>query len=194
MLCPFCGIQTEIQFAKIEYREPSGKLLTIPAIWKKNEHDNWWIGVCNRCESPVLVLNQCERIYPNSLPTITDSRIPDPMREDLIEAKTCYNASAFRGCAVLARRALQSTCIEKGIKNGDLVHQLNKLKEIGVITNNILEWATVVRWIANDAAHPNKNQVTKDDAEDILNLCEQFLHVIYVAPAIANEQKLKKGK
>ena len=50
-----------------------------------------------------------------------------------------------------------------------------------------------MRWIGNDAAHPAA-EVTKDDAEDILKLAEQFLHVIYVAPAIAKELADKKGK
>jgi len=43
------------------------------------------------------------------------------------------------------------------------------------------EWATVVRWVGNDAAHPNKDAVSKEDAEDCLRLAEQFLHVIFVS-------------
>ena len=51
-----------------------------------------------------------------------------------------------------------------------------------------------MRWVGNDAAHPDKQAVTKEDAEDILHLAEQFLNVIYVAPAIAKEQRTKRGK
>ena len=51
-----------------------------------------------------------------------------------------------------------------------------------------------MRWVGNDAAHPDKQAVTKEDAEDILHLAEQFLNVIYVAPAIAKEQLTKRGK
>jgi len=52
----------------------------------------------------------------------------------------------------------------------------------------------VVRWVGNDSAHPDKQIVTEKDAQDILKLTEQFLHVIYVAPAIAKEQRIKRGK
>jgi hypothetical protein len=63
-----------------------------------------------------------------------------------------------------------------------------------VITNDLKEWADVVRWVGNDAAHPDKQPVNEEDAQDMLNLAEQFLHVIYVAPAIAKEQRTKRGK
>ncbi len=56
------------------------------------------------------------------------------------------------------------------------------------------EWVHVVRWVGNDAAHPGEHEVTKEDAEDILKLAKQFMHVIYVAPAIAREQRKKRGK
>lgn len=52
----------------------------------------------------------------------------------------------------------------------------------------------VVRWIGNDAAHPNKDKVEREDAEDILSLAEQFLQVLYVAPAIAQTRRAIRKK
>lgn len=194
MYCPHCQKHTSLQMAKTRFQGQYGGWDETFAIWEKDTKTKWWIGICNSCLNPVLVLNKCNVIYPNGLPSPTDLNIPNPMKEDLIEAKTCYGVSAYRGCAVLARRAIQSTCIEKGAKKGDLIKQLDELKINGTITKDLHEWATVVRWVGNDAAHPNKDIVTKEDADDILKLAEQFLHVIYVAPAIAREQKLKKGR
>jgi hypothetical protein len=94
----------------------------------------------------------------------------------------------------MARRSMQSACIDKGAKKKNLVDQVDELKNNGVITNDLKEWADVVRWVGNDAAHPNKDIVEKDDAKDILELAEQFLHVIYVAPAIAKERRTKRNK
>jgi len=95
----------------------------------------------------------------------------------------------------MARRAIQSACIDKGAdKSEKLVKQIEELADKGVITNDLKEWADVVRWVGNDAAHPKKDKVTKEDAEDILKLAEQFMHVIYVAPAIAKERRRKRGK
>lgn len=194
MYCPYCQKHTSIRMANAKYKGPHGGWNDTPAIWQKDDITWWWIGICNSCLDPVLVLRQGDTIYPHELPSPTDNNIPDTMRADLIEAKTCYCVSAYRGCAVLARRALQSTCLDKGAKKGDLISQLNDLKANGTITQELLEWATVVRWVGNDAAHPNSDPVTKEDSEDILKLTEQFLHVIYVTPAIAKGQRLKRGK
>jgi hypothetical protein len=80
---------------------------------------------------------------------------------------------------------MQSICIDQGATKDKLVEQLHELAANGVITKDLKEWADVVHWVGNDAAHPDKQPVTPRDAEDILHLAEQFLHVIYVATAIA---------
>ena len=48
--------------------------------------------------------------------------------------------------------------------------------------------------VGNDAAHPNSDDVTAEDAEDILELAEQFCSVVYVTPAISNQLRTKRGK
>lgn len=82
----------------------------------------------------------------------------------------------------------------KGAKAGDLVAQIKELTSLAIITKDVEEWATVVRWVGNDAAHPGKDPVTKEDAEDALKLAEQFLHVIFVTPAIAKARRAARGK
>ena len=164
------------------------------AFWKKDENKTWWIGVCNSCREPVLILNDGLSIYPNPLPSPTDIRIPEHVRQDLDEAKMCISVNAYRASAVMSRRSMQSTCIDKGAKKDKLVDQIAELLATGVITNDLKGWADVVRWVGNDAAHPDKMVVSKEDADDILQLAEQFLHVIYVAPAIAIERRKKRGK
>lgn len=191
--CPHCRRHTALQFAPVEYRTDYGTY-EFPAIWKTDYENIWWIGVCNYCQKPVLVKNKGEIIYPNPLPSPTDERIPENIRLDLDEAKQCNSIHAFRACAVMARRAIQSTAIAKGATKEDLVSQINELESNGVITNDLKEWATVVRWVGNDAAHPNKDIVSQEDAEDILNLVEQFLNVIFVTPALAQEKRKKRGK
>ena len=134
------------------------------------------------------------KMYPTPLPSETDERIPDGIRIDLIESKLCFSAHAYRGSTVLACRAIQSTRLDKGATTKDLMKQIDELFGKGIITADLKEWAHVIRWVGNDAAHPNKDVVTVDDATDILELCEQFLHTIYVAPAIAKERRELRGR
>ena len=198
--CPFCHKFTSLTPAT-GYTASKDRGQIVIAVWEKNSNDRWWIGICNSCHNAVLVHeyeyygNNKRDIYPQPLPSPTDERIPEHIRKDIDEAKLSFTVNAFRACAVMARRAIQNACIDKGAdKNKRLEKQIEELADKGVITNDLKEWANVVRWVGNDAAHPDKNEVTKEDAEDILQLAEQFMHVIYVAPAIAKEQRKRRGK
>lgn len=93
----------------------------------------------------------------------------------------------------MSRRALQSCCIDNGTDKGkDLLGQISELFTMGIITKDMKEWATTIRWIGNDAAHINDNKVNREDAEEILNLADELFKIIYVAPAIAKERQAKR--
>jgi len=154
----------------------------------------WWIGICNGCNHPVLVHDEGDTIYPHPLPSPSDRNIPEDIRTDLGEAKMCFAVNCFRACSVMARRCIQRACISKGAKGNNLADQIKDLTSSGQITKDLEEWVTVVRFIGNDGAHPNADNVTADEAEDCLKLAEQFLHVLFVAPAIAQARRAKKGK
>ena len=192
--CPYCHKYTALSVAPAKYNDRLGKSGYTPALWNDERDNEWWIGICNSCHSPMLVRGKGYDIFPNPLPTPTDKAIPQDLAEDLDEAKMCFSVGCYRACAAMARRCIQNACLEKGAKERDLVKQIKELTQLGTITKDIEEWATVVRWVGNDAAHPGKDPVTKEDAEDCLKLAEQFLYVIYVTPSIAKARKAARGK
>ncbi|MCX5676199.1 MAG: DUF4145 domain-containing protein [Planctomycetota bacterium] len=194
IFCPHCHKHTQLSVARAEYKAENTGTGKTPAIWKTKEGNEWWIGICNGCQLPSLVLNLGDCIYPQPLPSATDSNVPKDLASDLDEAKMCFAVKCFRACAAMARRCIQNACMAKGSKSNDLVAQIRELTEAGIITKDIGEWATVVRWVGNDAAHPGKDPVKKEDAEDCPSLAEQFLHVIFVTPAIAKARRTARGK
>ena len=153
----------------------------------------WWIGVCNYCQEPMLVLGNGETIWPTPIPEPTDQRVPEAIRNDLDEAKTCLQVRAYRAASVMARRVIQHVAIDKGCTGPNLVSQIEQLSKKGTITADVKEWADVVRWVGNDAAHPNANAVEEEEARDIIDLAQQFLQIVYVAPAIAESRRTKRG-
>lgn len=191
--CPHCHRHTGLNYAPAAYDTGYNKKYT-PAVWSKSESESWWIGICNYCTEPVLCLNGGRTIYPSELPQPTDDRVPEPMKTDFDEAKSCYHQHLYRACSVMARRCMQSACLDKGVASGNLVGQIEQLRERGLITEEIKEWADVVRWVGNDAAHPESPPVEEEDAKDILELTEQFLRVLYVAPSIARERRERRGR
>lgn len=192
--CPHCRRHTALSMAPAPYESDYGRTYHTRALWETEQGDKWWIGVCNACQRPCLVLNDGQVVYPTPMPAPTDPLVPPDLARDMDEAKTCFAAGCFRACAAMARRITQLACIQKGAQKQNLVDQITELAQAGVITTDIAEWATVVRWIGNDAAHPTNSDVTKEDAEDCIKLAEQFLHVIFVTPAIAKKRREAKGK
>jgi hypothetical protein len=191
--CPHCRKHTALTPAPVKYKHGYDEYTT-RAFWQKSDRLLWWLGVCNACEEPVLVLNDGVHVFPTPLPAPTDKAIPTLIRADLDEAKQCFALGAFRACAVMARRAMQSAAMDKGASSDKLVKQIDELAVSGKITADLKEWAHAVRWAGNDAAHPGGVAVERDDAEDVLHLAEQFLHVLYVAPSRAAGLKKRLGK
>lgn len=194
LFCPNCHKHTALSIAPVEYNDEFGELCRTEAIWEAGSGRRWWIGICNGCHEPSLVLNKGEIVFPQPLPSPTDPRIPKEIALDLDEAKMCFSVKCYRACAVMARRSMESACVAKNATADRLVDKIAALAKDGVITKEIADWATVVRWVGNDAAHPELKEVTKQDAEACLQLTEQFLHVIFVTTAIANATREARGK
>jgi len=191
--CPHCHRHTSIAPAPVEVTRGL-ETFRVGAMWEQARGSMWWIGVCNYCNQPVLARNKATTVYPHPLPEPTDTHVPEAIRADLDEAKQCFAVSCWRAAAVMARRAMQSATIEKGAVKDGLADQIAELAAQGKITVDLKDWADAVRWVGNDAAHPGEQPVTEEDAQEVLKLAEQFLHVLYVAPAIAKKLRTKKGK
>lgn len=194
--CPFCKRHTALSVARIEVKDHYNRVENIVgAVYEQERGSSWWMGVCNNCHEVVLVHNNGDTVYPTPLPSPTDERVPEKIRRDLDEAKLCYSVEALRGCVTMARRAIQSACLDKEAdEKKTLEKQIEELAANGLITKDLKEWAHVVRWVGNDGAHPGGEEVEQEDAEDTLKLAEEFLYALYVTPAIAKERRQKRGK
>jgi hypothetical protein len=209
--CPYChkevvflgikfGIATDLE--KKHFETYSYTSIEDYSLFK-NENGAWMMGECPLCKNCVLIhvyefesgkIHRHE-IFPYPLPSTTDERIPEKIRKDLDEAKICLSVGAYRACAAMCRRAIQTACIDKGVdKNTKLDEQINELAKKGEITEHIKNWAHSIRWVGNDAVHPESPEVTESDAKDILNLTEQIMTILYIMPAISNEKNRTHGK
>ena len=186
--CPKCKCHTNLIY-RAGYEKPIDR----------NKSIYFSVEECNNCEQHFLTIRMNSkygglvRKYPNSLPKSINESIPQEIKTDFEEALLCYSVNAYRGAAALARRTVQLICLDKRAdKNKKLYQQIDELFKNGVITKDIQEWAHEVRFLGNDAAHPSKDTVSKDDAKDILDLLESLCEFLYVAPAKAAEQKKKR--
>jgi hypothetical protein len=198
--CPWCHKHVALVWIALKYlgiHEGYATEKIDEPILYYTEKGRWSIGMCPSCRNCTLIKLEDKKlgVFPYPLPSPTDERIPEKIRKDLDEAKICLSVNAFRACAGMCRRALQQACILKGISpKKRLEEQIDELAGRGIITNDLKELAHGVRWVGNDALHPKNPEVTEEDAKEILNLTEQFMEVIFVAPQKVKEIKEKYRK
>ena len=199
--CPYCNKLVHFSWCHIsndyEYHDISRYL---DNYYIENKVGIWAMAECPSCDNIVLIKMKIDsssynnnaldlvEIIPAPLPNPTDDRVKREIKIDIDEAKICFSVKAYRACAIMCRRALQTICIDNGANpNKNLDYQIEELFENGTITKKIADWATSVRWVGNDAAHPKNEEVTTDDADRILKLTEQIADNLYVTDALSKE-------
>lgn len=198
-ICPFCKVH--VSFSWTEPSERGGKQNYYLHSYYSNMLGIWAIAVCPSCHNCVLLKGEpngqsfnVKNIYPASQPSPTDERMPADIRRDIEESKLALSVGAFNASAAMSRRALQRACKTKGSKKSDLIDQINELADNKIITTDIKELAHTVRLVGNDGAHPNEVNVDASDAKEILELAEQFMEIIFIAPAKVREIKEKRER
>lgn len=147
---------------------------------------------CPQCTYPILIQQGYdynysneeidwgipEKLYPSNLFHINPI-IPDELKKGLTECIKCYKANAFTATAMMCRRTLEGFCLVKGIKERNLAIAIKKLKDQGIINEQLYEWANELRLAGNKAAHAINNEFEAIDAKDILDFTIAILDFTY---------------
>lgn len=198
-ICPYCKVH--VNFSWTGATSGGGSLTNYLEAHFRNEKGVWVIGVCTSCKNCVLINGSQEdrhlishKIYPYPLPSPVNEKIPSLIKKELEEAKLCFSVGAFNASAVMSRRSLQRACKEKGATKKELYDQIAELADKKTITEDMKDLAHTVRLVGNDGAHPNDIDVSDQEAKEILELAEQFMGVVFVAPARVREIQERRQK
>lgn len=134
--------------------------------------------------------------YPKVIPKLDES-IPDKINQDMKEAYVCYDNNCFKASVAMARRALQNAVRDKGAKGEDLYNEIENLASKHIITPELKDWAHEIRSLGNIGAHPEEDgldEVSKEDAKDIINFASEFLKYSYVMPSEVAKRRAKREK
>jgi hypothetical protein len=127
--------------------------------------------------------------------------VPDPYRQDFVEACEVLSLSP-KASAALSRRNLQAIIRDKaGVKEKDLNFEIQAVIDSGKVPTHISEGLHAVRQIGNFAAHPIKStstgeivDVEEGEAEWNLDVLESLFDFYFVQPAIAAKRKADLNK
>lgn len=91
----------------------------------------------------------------------------------------------------MCRKCLEITCKSFGIGERNIYGSLQKLHKEGHIDSRLLGLAHEIRLIGNEAAHGSDDNITKEDARDVLDFTEAILIYLY---SLGKKLKLLKGR
>ncbi|MFB6855879.1 DUF4145 domain-containing protein [Streptomyces sp. NPDC056341] len=127
-----------------------------------------------------------ECVWPTP-PRALAETIPEVLRREHFEARTCFKSKAYTATVVMVRRTLEGVCTQHRINKKPLHRAFEEMKSVGLIEGRLLEWAQELRVLGNEGAHFTGKPVTRQDASDAIALAEALLDYLYVF----NEQFLK---
>ena len=151
----------------------------------ENPHD--WIDStqytlckCPQCSSPILASQEYDftgnemewglpnKIYPSNQFHINPV-IPEKLRKALVECIQCYKSNSYTATVIMCRRAIEGFCSIKGVEEKTLDKSIKKLKDDGVINEQLYEWANQLRLVGNEAAHNIDSEFSNLDSKDMLD-------------------------
>jgi hypothetical protein len=208
MKCPHCAVGIhEALDEKHVFGTSSGRFT-----------DDWYVlhQLCSECLEPIIFL-ECRKLF-NPSGAIADScrflvfpraalqrpvpaQVPDPYRQDFVEACEVLSLSP-KASAALSRRNLQAIIRDiAGVKGKDLNVEIQLVNDSGKVPTHISEGLHAVRQIGNFAAHPIKStstgeivDVEEGEAEWNLDVLESLFDFYFVQPVIAAKRKAELNK
>jgi hypothetical protein len=116
--------------------------------------------------------------------------VPEHIAPAASEAHACQSIGAHRAAVMVARAVIEATAKNKGVINGMLFNKIEKMHELGLISELVRDQAHEVRYLGNDMAHGDfVDPVSAEEADEVLELMAEVLHAVFVVPAQLKRRK-----
>jgi DNA polymerase III gamma/tau subunit len=96
---------------------------------------------------------------------------------------------------IFSRKSLEAICVNQKATGRDLKDRIDNLAQKGAIPELLKEAAHSVRLLGNEGAHELEAEVSTDDAETLLALCDAIIGYVYEAPQLVQriQERLAKS-
>ena len=137
-------------------------------------------------DSEYDVWSDVVRVYPRPPKAFTSDRIPQTVKESLLEGDKSIQAGASMAACVMFGRALEAVCRDILLDPKDatpkrvmLGQGIKELKAKNVIDQRLFDWSQQLQAFRNIAAHPEGTPISREDAEDLQAFVHAIIEYIY---------------
>jgi hypothetical protein len=143
---------------------------------------------CEHCKSPSLFIRKefgpgfeqgdYYTIYPKNDRNLGFD-VPEMVKQSYDEAVECVNSKIWTAAVVMVGRALEAVCKDPFPDAKNLYHGLTKMKERGLISEELLEWSNELRVLRNLGTHATPEKITGEDANEAIDFLQAILEIFY---------------
>lgn len=127
--------------------------------------------------------------YPKAYKVQSPQSTPDRASKFFIEAKEDFVRGRYETSAMNCRKVIDIAT--KVLHLGDedkLVRRISALRATGLITQEMADWAHIVRIDTNGAVHSDE-EFTQDEVDQLIKFTEVFLTYAFTLPALVREKR-----
>lgn len=212
-LCPRCEKQSSFHYVQsLPLTFDGGHVIDFTEGPTRTFHERATVLICRNCNQGIAVL---EELWSGDHPSIKQrgggvnswkgfhwwpligatlhKAVPTPIASAFHETVLALSANCPRAAVVMARRTLEAIAIDQGESTGTLAQRLSNLSSKGLLHATLAAWATEVRLIGNAGAHFDPiNEVSVDDARQLVEFIRELAKFLYVLPYELNERRVSK--
>lgn len=142
---------------------------------------------------PVVVNNhpqtEVTSTYPEIKSYVAPSSTPDRASKFFLESMEDFARGRFETSAMNCRKVIDIATKHLHLGNEDkLVRRISALREQGLITQEMADWAHIVRIDTNGAVHSDE-EFTQDEVDQLLKFTEVFLTYAFTLPALVRDKR-----
>ncbi|WP_223825610.1 DUF4145 domain-containing protein [Enterobacter hormaechei] len=143
--------------------------------------------VIPRSENPYELM----AVYPEPSVHVAPESTPKRAADSFIESKDNLQRGKYDTSVMLCRKTIDiatRTLLGEDSKDEKLVQRISMLHAKGLITEQMKNWAHIVRFDSNGAVHSDE-EFSKEEAEELIGFTEVFLIYAFQLPAMVSSRK-----
>ncbi|MCK7343236.1 DUF4145 domain-containing protein [Enterobacter kobei] len=130
-------------------------------------------------------------VYPSPVELLAPDATPRRAADSFIESKDNLQRGKYDTAVMLCRKTIDiatRSLLGEESKKETLVQRISILYAKGLITEQMKDWAHIVRIDSNGAVHSDE-EFSKEDAEELIGFAEVFLLYAFSLPAMVTAKK-----
>ena len=190
--CPHCHVKSVSFTSYAQSLKPNTKIL-VTAFYCNNCYGGY-IAEIEAISNPmphevkgnIATTNHCiiRKEYPLALATKSPKYLPENIDKFFLQAANSLKSGNLDASSMMSRKVLEvavKTLNPEG--SGTLYKRIEQLATSGKITEELKDWAHIIRDDGNEAAH-EEDPVTPEFTNEILSFTEMFLMYTFTMPGM----------